>query len=284
MKQLLADFREAKQASARGEDALRKFGEVAARALTLLAGDNIRELPAKRPGATKKYCAYARADTITRPLDLELFIRDSVEFMNGWDTLRSGIEPGGNRIALDVEDINCLLYTAVMSFCLCTELGGTASRAGSGSYFERLLASLLRQLMPNHAHGGSVPLTDADESAKTDIVTTSSTGAALVFAAKISTRERISQPFVHQRMLDVEYGEGTYRTVIVCVNEVQRKKDSWDYTCVPKTLRQYQHYIARIEGLYYVDPPPRYLDEDVTSVVHVGSVGDLLTRELATLA
>jgi hypothetical protein len=53
--------------------------------------------------------------------------------------------------------------------------------------------------------------------------------------------------------------------------------------CVPGTIRLFQRHLAAITGIYYLDPPVRYLKEDLTKVLRVGSLGEFLTADLAAL-
>ena len=81
---------------------------------------------------------------------------------------------------------------------------------------------------------------------------------------KISSRERISQAYVHQRILDAD-GSRAFRSVLCIANENNMAggrsletaylKD----TLVPDTIVQYEAFIAKLAGLYYLDPPAGYL-------------------------
>ena len=106
----------------------------------------------------------------------------------------------------------------------------------------------------------------------------------LVVPVKITTRERIVQPFAHQRILDSVFGEHRFRSVLVCVSEMQRKRDEGaNAICVPGTIRLYQRHLAALSGLYYLDPPHRYLQPDVTAHVAVRTLGCLLADDLPSL-
>jgi hypothetical protein len=106
----------------------------------------------------------------------------------------------------------------------------------------------------------------------------------IVFPVKITTRERIVQPFAHQRILDSVFGEGQYKSVLVCVSETQRdKENNVKEICVPGTIRLFQKHLARLSGIYYLDPPERYLNADLQEVISVGTLGQLLTSTLPEL-
>jgi len=99
----------------------------------------------------------------------------------------------------------------------------------------------------------------------------------VVIPLKITTRERIVQPFAHQRILDAAFGEGHYQSLIVCISETQlaEKTKSVNQVCVPGTIKLFQKHLAHISGLYYCDLPQRYIAEDMTRIINVRSVGHL---------
>lgn len=106
----------------------------------------------------------------------------------------------------------------------------------------------------------------------------------LVVPAKITTRERIVQPFAHQRILDSLFGYGSYKSLLICVSEMQRNgRNNVNEICVPGTIRLFQKHLAPLSGIYYLDPPTRYLQQDITDNIPVGSVGELLSKRLPGL-
>src|SRR5690606_30341927 len=67
-------------------------------------------------------------------------------------------------------------------------------------------------------------------------------------------------------------------------SEMQRdQEEGANEICVPGTLKMYQKHLASVSGIYYLDPPVRYLAEDLKQVVVVESIGRLLTSDLAGL-
>lgn len=92
------------------------------------------------------------------------------------------------------------------------------------------------------------------------------------------------QPYAHQRILESVFGMDRYRSVLVCMSEMQRdRKRNANAICVPGTIRLFQTHLAKLTALYYLDPPARYLAPDVTSLVSVRTVGDLLCDDLPWL-
>lgn len=69
----------------------------------------------------------------------------------------------------------------------------------------------------------------------------------LVIPVKITTRERIVQPFAHQRILDSVFGPGSYQSLLICVSEMQRdKENNVNEICVPGTIQLFQRHLASL--------------------------------------
>ena len=110
-------------------------------------------------------------------------------------------------------------------------------------------------------------------------------GTGIVIPAKITTRERIVQPFAHQRILDGVFGEHRYVSLLICVSETQRSDVDRrvNEICVPGTITLFQRHLAKLGGIYYLDPPERYLTLGRLGIVPVQSLGSLLTSGLASI-
>ena len=152
-----------------------------------------------------------------------------------------------------------------------------------------MLGSLLAAVLPEHKRVKHIPLAGLEddpsgESVSTDIVFQKGTEqAGLVIPAKITTRERIVQVYAHQRILDSVY-PGAYKTTLIAVSETQRQaRGGVNDICVPGTLKLFQRHLAPISGIYYIDPPARYLSPDLTRIVKVSDLQTLLREDLVVL-
>ena len=110
-------------------------------------------------------------------------------------------------------------------------------------------------------------------------------GKGIVIPAKITTRERIVQPFAHQRILDGVFGEGRYISLLVCVSETQRSDEGRRVNdiCVPGTITLFQKHLAKMGGIYYLDPPERYMALGRAGIVPIHPLGKLLTSGLSEI-
>ena len=237
----------------------------------------------------KEYVIYSCDDGLSRPILSSIFIDDTERFRSAWNKVIEGIDPRSNKINLRSVDqeksealVNGVVYTAIISFAACYDIWKPKSRKTPGTYFEVVLGSLLGKLIPTHSRGKHIPLEDTGESVSTDIVFTAPGRPGLVFPAKITTRERIVQPFAHQRILDSVFGEDKFRSILLCISETQRDdlRNGVNDICVPGTIRLFQRHLATIDFICYADPPTRYLQDDVAEFVAIKTIGWLLVTGL----
>lgn len=233
---------------------------------------------------SKIYTSFQQGINLSRPILTSLFIRDADDFRRLWDLFIASIDGECHISTMVANDIDRVLYTSVMSFAACYDIWKPKSRKTPGTHFELLLGSVLAQFMPELARTKFIALPGQDEKVSTDIVFGSEIGG-LVIPAKITTRERIVQPYAHQRILDSVFPDGRYKSVLMCVSETQRDDDNTKVNdiCVPGTVRLFQTHLASLSGIYYIDPPARYLHQDVAAVVRVSTYSALLREDLPKL-
>ena len=264
-----------------GMAVLNHIGHMARHCTSLLDGSAIQRLGGCDG---KEYHIFRDGSNLTRPVHLPLLIRDPQRLAALWNAMCDAARPQERRYDISPTEINSLLYSVSMAFALCYDLWQPSSRKTPGTFLEIVVGSLLQVVLPDKQRIAHVRLRDG-EMVTTDIAFMDQHGTAgLVVPVKITTRERIVQPFAHQRILDSVFGEGRFRSVMVCVREMQRKRTQGAKAiCVPGTIRLFQRHLASLSGLYYLDPPARYLRPDVTSHVSVRTVGDLFALDLPTL-
>jgi hypothetical protein len=267
-----------------GGSPLEDVGAIASHCLEKIDSEAVARFQAKLE--TKNYSVFAAKDLLSRPFLPAMLLHKPDEFERRWQELLGKLNPTTSRIDMGEEKVNLILYTAITAVCVCFDLWKPRSRKTPGTFLEVLLGSVLGRLLPRHKRTKFIPIPEQSESVSTDIVFTNSTATkGIVFPAKITTRERIVQPFAHQRILESVFGKGRYQSILLCVSETQRDKHSAvNEICVPGTIRLFQSYLACLSGIYYLDPPNRYLKPDVTSVIPVGSLGLFLTSALPALS
>ena len=262
-----------------GMAVLNHLGHIARHSLRLLRRAE------SQPLATcddKSYQVFRDGSQLSRPIRASMFLTDEDELEAGWQSLVASARPRDARYDALPSEIDSVIYTVVSGFSVCYDLWRRGSRKTPGTFLEILVGSLVQAVTLTMNRRAHIPLLEPGESVSTDIVFMEPDGrGGLAMPAKITTRERIVQPFAHQRILDAVFGEGRFRSILVCVSEMQRQRDTGaNAICVPGTIRQFQRYLAPLAGLYYLDPPARYLRDDVTELIPVRTLGDLLAHDL----
>jgi len=247
---------------------------------------SLRSVTRKQYGTikTKQYFAFSHGNNISRPVLSSLLVDDEKELEELWNAFFKSINGKSLKSTLESISIDRLIYTTVMSFACCIDLWKPKSRKTPGTHLEIVLGSVLSQFVPKLTRSKFISLPDQAENVSTDIVFKGQYGG-LVIPAKTTTRERIVQPYAHQRILDSVFNPGVYKSILMCVSETQRddKSTSVKEICVPGTIKLFQAHLSSLSGIYYLDPPTRYLRRDVTSLVPVKRYSDLFTNDLKDL-
>jgi hypothetical protein len=293
--QLVFHFNEAKKKFDRGEDTLDSINATVVTCIRLLKSVKTVE---EWPGPGKKlYLVYKQGEKLSRPFLKDQLINEK-EFQTLWSKFFRSIDREQTTVQMAPLDISKLIYNIVVPFCVCFDLWKSASRKTPGTFFEVVLGTMIAGVLPfsmqrtKHIQlpsdlekniPGALP-GETIESVSTDIVF-QETGKGLVIPAKITTRERIVQPFAHQRILDSVFGIGHYISYLVCVSETQlsNKGRKVQDICVPGTITLFQKHLAKLGGVYYLDPPERYLALSRAGVINISNIGSLFSEDLAEI-
>lgn len=285
--------------------ALVGVGQAAGKCVELLA-EAAKPYPIGWQGeGSKEYVAFSSPNDLSRysrPVRSDLFISDAASFAYAWTELVEAIEAarGKGRLAPSMSsNIDRSFYTAIIGFAAAHEIAGSTDRGGPGTFYEMAVGpavSLLADLPETGSISLPVPdVPDAVETLPTDLsfIPPDERATVLVLPTKISTRERISQAYVHQAILEKAYEKRTYRSALCIGSETNmflprgadRKVTNVFArdTLVPNTIVLYQRYIAQLAGLYYLDPPARYVDSEIKGFPSVKHFAGLLTGDLPRL-
>lgn len=255
--------------------------------LALLCVEKLRSIDSTKysHAGGKPYIVFTDGSEISRPIRSDLFIDDSGAMLDAWNELVDAISPNNLMIDLPREKINSVIYTASIGFASVYDIWKKSSRKTPGTHFEVLLGTLLSLVLPDFARSKFISIPGQVENVSTDIVFGTDRGG-IVIPAKITTRERIVQPYAHQRILDSVFPPGSYESVLLCISETQRddKTQSVKEICVPGTIKLFQAHLSRLNSIYYLDPPLRYMENDITSLLKVSDHGKFFGEDLAVLA
>lgn len=274
-------FNESKKAYDNGESPLNAIIRTSINCLTILDERQIKE---QGIVGHKKYSIYKNKNALSRPFIPELFIQSIHEYASKAAAALTKIDGDTHIIDYDAHEIDKIVYTTIMAFAICYDLFKPSSRKTPGTFFEIITGSILSSLLPQYARGKHINIPDHDEKISTDTTFKRDNTATLVVPAKITTRERIVQPYAHQRILDSIFGETTHKSILVCVSETQREREhKVNEICVPGTIALFQKHLAKLTAIYYLDPPLRYLEPSVYSLVPVKPMSSLFCGDLSKI-
>lgn len=228
------------------------------------------------------YSVASSSNMLSRPVRPDLFISDRKTALAAWNEMINSLHFQQDFSSEFLRHIDRTLYTCIMSFSLCYDIWKPKSRKTPGTYFEVVAGTLFRNFLPFCELSKFIRV-DPDEDdldggiVSTDLVISSPrTGKSAVIPLKITTRERIVQPFAHQTILNSKFPD-RYASFITCISEVQRDDSSKTVKqiCVPGTIKLFQNHLGKIAGLYYCDVPQRYAKEDLTNIIKVSNIGQL---------
>lgn len=241
----------------------------------------------------------------SRAINRNLFIPDPSDFEVRWAGLMRAVATSADSGILadvDAAEVDRVIYSAVIGYAASVDLFAPGDRGGPGSYLEMVVGPIIALITGRPERSAiklPVPETGEYETVTTDLSFDGTAGdPVLVVPTKISTRERIVQPFVHQLILDRsrEVTGIVYRSALIIGNENNTMfpkglaaadktfSVGWTQeTLVPGTIVLYQKYVAELAGLYYLDPPNKYLHDAPTVFPRVATLGGLLTQDLPDL-
>ncbi|MFZ5867400.1 MAG: hypothetical protein ACOYXY_16065 [Thermodesulfobacteriota bacterium] len=283
-------FEALKKNYSKGSNEIEDLGMLAVEALKLLRSaaksTEYKLWPTPAEGE-RFYDVFSSQGEKSRPIRRDLFINDPDEFEAMWEAVCLEAEEGCERLLHD--DLSRALYTCVLGVASVFDIF-KRSKKPPGTFLEVLVGSLAARIS-GLKRKGQIRLPKEGHKVTTDIVIELQRGGpGVVFPCKITTRERIVQVFAHQRLLDSVFGEGTYRSALVCVSETQldTKTSVVKEICVPIQIEIFQKYLAKLEGLYYLDPPVAYVEASFAKSnfrpqLPVKDLSALLSQDLALI-
>lgn len=295
---IAANFKAAKKKYDHGQPALADVLRLALQCLETLERNSSYRVFGMFAGTPAKEYWVAQSNngnSISRPFRPDLYFFNKNEFAANADHFINEM----HSMQLEPSRFDRVMYTAVTAFCLCYDIWKPKSRKTPGTFFEVLMGSAAAlyfsgATLTKHIPITGLPTTDMTDTSEVPIVTDESldedtvgaiqgnsvstdlvltnplTDRSAVVPLKITTRERIVQPFAHQRILDSAC-PGKFASFLACISEVQRDDitNSVKQVCVPGTVALFQKHLAPLQGLYYCDIPDRYARTDVGAIIPV---------------
>lgn len=217
---------------------------------------------------TKKYL---------RPINNKIYIKDRIKFEESYSLFMSTIDKIKRKdfeFAVDEKsNINSFLYTIQQTIGAGLDLlvDQNCARKHVGNRFEELIRVVFSIMeISNKRIVLKIPY-NTDEGEKVykcenDIVISPfkealSTSSQLnekeiVVSVKTTSKDRIGKMFIDKMLLE-NFVKHPQKVIGIFNNDVQRKNnDDISYTLVSGLFMVYTKFLTKVEGIYYLDPPP----------------------------
>lgn len=212
-----------------------------------------------------------------RPINTNLFLDNPNDFNQAFTELNSllvGVK-NGNRNFSEADHllVNRTLYTIQQSVGAGLDLviGSNSARKHVGNRFEELLRVTFKELgiasknitfkIPYESEKGTKYFkceTDLVLSPFSEVKSTTKKLAKneIVLSFKTTSKDRMGKIFLDKMLLE-QFSGHEVKVAGVFHNDVQRKgKDNINYTLVSGLFMVYTKFLTRLDGIYFLDPPP----------------------------
>ena len=256
--------------------------------------------------ATKEARGYTIIESLTgqtqqfsRPYNSNLFILDASDFTREFFKFKeilSYAAKGEKKFPEEnYKNIDKVAYTMQQSIGIALDLLGNqnANRKHVGNRFEELVRLIVEEIkIRNKRIVLKIPYSDTEKySCETDFVfspydeiksnSTTIDEKEVVVSLKTSSKDRMGKIFIDKILLSRFVGRDV-KVVGIFLNDVQRKgTDNIGYTFVAGLFMVYTKFLTKLDGVFFVDPPPHANKEPYNQ--HIKRFSDFILSEAQNL-
>lgn len=278
---------------------LDQFGEIAIRVLNYLP--NVVSKSEIKNDYTIYSSEIAGTIKFIRPINNKLFINQPEIFKERFENLKTIL----NKIRKDElileEDKKCIdstLYTIQQSIGAGFDLlvSENSARKHVGNRFEELIKSIFTELevvnkkiviqIPYETEEGSKIYkceNDLILSPHEKVLSTANSldEREVVVSVKTTSKDRLGKMFIDKILLE-RFVNHPQKVIGIFLNDVQRKStNNISFTLVSGLFMVYTKFLTKLEGVYYLDPPPNALKKPYSD--HMKRFSDLLVEDYKKL-
>lgn len=232
----------------------------------------------------KEYFIYSSTSAgitkYTRPINRKLFLFDSTEFRERFDCFIKILnEIKKRKRNFENESyflIDSVTYTIQQSIGIGLDLlvNPNSARKHVGNRFEELIRLIVAELgIANKKIVLKIPYSENKKdvySCETDLIFSPYESVQsdsmhidpneVVVSLKTSSKDRLGKIFI-DKLLMKEFVGHDVKVVGIFLNDVQRKEtDNISYTFVSGLFMVYTKFLTQLEGMYFIDPPPKTIE------------------------
>ena len=236
-----------------------------------------------------------------RPINKTLFFENEAEFENSFNELKNIFKKIRSKAILSKTEeqiIDRTVYTIQQSIGVGLDLlvNPNSARKHVGNRFEELIKVVFTEIgIANKKTVLQIPY-DTEEGTKmykceNDIILSpfnevkSSSGSLdkneIVVSVKTTSKDRMGKMFIDKILLERFVGH-PQKVIGIFLNDVQRKeKDNISFTLVSGLFMVYSKFLTKLDGIYYLDPPPNALKKPYSE--YMKPFSHLLSTDLQIL-
>lgn len=274
---------------------IKQFGEITLRVLNYLP--NVLSKAEHKNNYTIYSSEIAGTKKFLRPINNNLFIKKPDDFENSFEQLKNIFNKIKNNESCSREEKNCIdstLYTIQQSIGAGFDLlvNENSARKHVGNRFEELIKAIFTEIeIVNKKIVLQIPY-ETDEGSKiykceNDLILSpyekvKSTANSLdeneiVVSVKTTSKDRLGKMFIDKILLE-RFVKHPQKVIGIFLNDVQRKStNNISFTLVSGLFMVYTKFLTKLEGVYYLDPPPNALNKPYSD--YMKRFSELITED-----
>ena len=243
----------------------------------------------------------AETKKFVRPINKDMFIENIDSFKYCFKSLNEILLKIGRKENITNEEKNLIdntIYTIQQAIGVGLDLlvNPNSARKHVGNRFEELIKIIISKIgIANKKLVLQIPY-ETDEGIKTykcenDLIISpykkvkSSTSFLdeneIVVSVKTTSKDRMGKMFIDKILLE-RFVKHPQKVIGIFLNDVQRKEsDNISFTLVSGLFMVYTNFLTKLEGIYYLDPPPNANKRPYS--LHMKSFSELLTKDIFDL-
>lgn len=275
------------------------FGNITRRVLQYLP--NVIGVPEEKNNYLIYSSQIAGTVKFVRPINKTLFISKLADFDVKFYVLREILVKirNGESVAPNEKNIiDKTIYTIQQSIGAGLDLlvNQNSARKHVGNRFEELVKVIFTEIgVANKKIVLQIPY-ETDEGVKTykcenDLIISpfsevkssseSLNEKEVVVSVKTTSKDRMGKMFIDKILLE-RFVEHPQKVIGIFLNDVQRKEtDNVSFTLVSGLFMVYSKFLAELEGVYYLDPPPNASKKPYSN--YMKQFSELITSDLSKL-
>ena len=236
-----------------------------------------------------------------RPINKHLFLNNIKDFSSNFNELQiifKKIKEKSIITTIEKDKIDKTIYTIQQSIGIGLDLmvNPNSARKHVGNRFEELIRVIFSEIgiankrivlqIPYETEEGSKTYKCENDLIISPFANVKSSSKSIhekevVVSVKTTSKDRMGKMFIDKILLE-RFVKHPQKVIGIFLNDVQRKEtNNISFTLVSGLFMVYNKFLTKIEGIYYLDPPPNATKKPYSE--HMKRFSELITTDLPVL-